>query len=368
MTDPRVDAVAKVLVEYSAEVKPGQFVAIMGKPEGTPTMLAVYEHVLKQGAHPWLQVDLEGADEIFYNVASDEQLQYIPSMMKTFVESVDASINIWTEVNTKQLTNVDPNKQVMRAKARHPITERFMERSAAGELNWVLGLYPTQSFAQDAEMSLREYEDFVYSACLIHEQDPVVAWQNVSKNQQKLVDWINGKEEIRLVGLDTDLKMSVKGRTWLSADGRKNFPDGEIFTGPVEDSVNGHIRFTYPACLQGREVEDVQLWFEKGKVIKAKAAKNEEFLLKMLDTDDGARFLGEFALGTNQSIQKFTKNILFDEKIGGTVHMAIGAGYPETGSQNKSAIHWDMICDLRQGGTVYVDSEKFVEDGKVLIN
>ena len=368
MSDPRVDAVAKILVEYSAGVKPGQFVAIMGKSQGAPMMLAVYEHVLRQGAHPWFQVDLEGSDEIFYRVASDEQLQYLPSIMEPFVEAIDASINIWTEVNTKQLSNVDPSKQSMRAKARQPIMKRFMERTASGEFNWALGLYPTQSFAQDAEMSLREYEDFVYDACLVHEPNPVAAWQALSKEQQKLIDWIKDKDEIHVVGPDTDLKMSVKGRIWQNADGRKNFPDGEIFTGPIEDSVNGHIRFTYPACLQGREVEDVHLWFEKGKVVKAQAAKNEEFLMQMLDTDDGARFLGEFAIGTNQGIQKFTKNILFDEKIGGTVHMAVGAGYPETGSKNKSAIHWDMICDLRKGGTVYVDGEKFAEEGKVLIN
>jgi len=157
------------------------------------------------------------------------------------------------------------------------------------------------------------------------------------------------------------------GRTWENCDGHENFPDGEIFTGPVEDSVNGHIRYTYPACLYGREVEDVRLWFEKGKVVKATAAKNEAFLLKMIETDEGARFVGEFAFGTNPNVKRFTKNILFDEKIGGTIHLALGKGYPETGSKNSSAIHWDMVCDLRHGGTVHVDDVLFLKDGKILI-
>jgi aminopeptidase len=216
-------------------------------------------------------------------------------------------------------------------------------------------------------MSLSEFEDFCYGAALVHEPDPIAAWRNISKEQQKLIDWLSDKHQVRLVGPDTDLTLSIKGRSWVNCDGHENFPDGEIFTGPLEDSVNGHVRFTYPACTDGREVEDVRLWFENGKVVKATAAKNEQFLLTMLDTDEGSRTLGEFAFGTNKGVQRFTKNILFDEKIGGTVHMAVGAGFPETGSQNRSAIHWDMICDLRQGGEVWVDGEIFAKDGKFTI-
>jgi aminopeptidase len=283
------------------------------------------------------------------------------------VEDVDASISIWTETNTKALTNVDPTKQARAQAARRPISQRFLERAAKKELKWTTTAYPTPAFAQDAEMSLREFEDFLYSAALVHEPDPIAAWQAISKQQQRLVDWLKDKDQIRLVGPDTDLSLSVKGRSWVNCDGHENFPDGEVFTGPIEDSINGHVRFTYPASYSGREVEDVRLWFESGKVVKATAAKNEKFLLAMLDTDERARFLGEFAFGTNQGVQRFTKNILFDEKIGGTVHMALGRGYPETGSQNRSAIHWDMICDLRQDGEVWVDGVLFAKDGRFLI-
>lgn len=367
MTDPRVETVARILVDYSVNVQPGEFVQIEGTPEGAPLLLAVYQRVLERGGHPWLRLSLDEAAEIFYRVASDEQLDYVPNVLKQLVEEVDARIGVWTETNTKALTSVDPARQSRAAAARRPLSERFLERAANKELKWTGTAYPTQAFAQDAEMSLREFEDFVYGAALVHEADPIAAWQAVSRQQQRLVDWLSDKDQVRLFGPDTDLTLSIKGRRWENCDGRQNFPDGEIFTGPLEDSVNGQVRFTYPACEGGREVEDVRLWFEAGKVVKASAAKNEEFLLAMLDTDEGARTLGEFAFGTNQGVQRFTKNILFDEKIGGTVHMALGAGYPETGSQNRSAIHWDMICDLRQGGEVWVDGELFAKDGKFQI-
>jgi len=245
--------------------------------------------------------------------------------------------------------------------------QRFLERAAKKELKWTGTAYPTHAFAQDAEMSLSEFEDFCYGAALVHLPDPIAAWQAISRDQQRLADWLNTKDEIHLIGPDTDLTLSVKGRTWENCDGHENFPDGEIFTAPVETSVSGTVRFSYPACEGGREVEDVRLWFENGRVVRATAAKNEAYLLTMLDTDEGARVLGEFAFGTNQGVQRFTKNILFDEKIGGTVHMAVGAGYPETGSRNQSAIHWDMICDLRRGGEVWVDGQLFAKDGKFTI-
>ncbi len=367
MADPRVEIVARILVDYSVNIQPGEFVQIEGTPEGAPLLLAVYQRVLERGGHPWLRLGLDEAFEILYKYASDEQLDFVPQVAHQLIEEIDADIGIWTEINTKALTNVDPTRQSRARAARRPLSERFLERAANKELKWTGTAYPTQAFAQDAEMSLREFEDFVYGAALVHEPDPIAAWQAVSKKQQRLIDWLADKNEVRLVGPDTDLTLSVKGRSWINCDGHENFPDGEIFTGPLEDSVNGHVRFTYPACTGGREVEDVRLRFESGKVVEATAAKNEEFLLTMLDTDEGSRYLGEFAFGTNQGIQRFTKNILFDEKIGGTVHMAVGTGYPETGSKNRSAIHWDMICDLRQGGEVWVDGVLFAKDGQFLI-
>ena len=367
MADPRVETVAKILVDYSVEVRPNQLVRISGGPEGASLILAVYQKVLERGAHPFLQVELEEAEELMYTYASDTQLDYVPPFMKDVIEQIDAGIGIWTDANTKRLTNADPAKQSRRAVARRPLSDRLLERAAKKELHWTGTLYPTQAFAQDAEMSLREFEDFVYKACLVHERDPIEAWRTISKKQQRLVDWLNRARQIHVVGPDTDLKLEVTGRKWINCDGHENFPDGEIFTGPIEESVNGHIRYTYPACHFGREVEDVRLQLKDGKVIKATAAKNEQFLLKMLETDEGARYVGEFAFGTNAGIQRFIKNTLFDEKIGGTIHLALGKGYPESGSKNKSAIHWDMVCDLRKGGEVRVDGTLFLKDGKILI-
>ena len=367
MSDPRMEAVARILVDYSVNIQPGEFVRINGTPEGAPLLRAVYKRVLERGGHPWMRVGLDGVEEIFYKYASDEQLTYVPQIDRQLIEDLNATISVWTEVNTKALTNVDPARQSRAQAARRPLFDRFLERAAKKELKWTGTAYPTHAFAQDAEMSLTEFEDFLYGAALVAEPDPIAAWQAASRQQQRLVDWLTGKHQVRLIGPDTDLTLSIDGRSWVNCDGHENFPDGEIFTGPVEDSANGHVRFTYPACEGGREVEDVRLWFEQGKVVKATAAKNEEFLLTMLDTDEGARYLGEFAFGTNQGIQRFTKNILFDEKIGGTVHMALGAGYPETGSQNRSAIHWDMICDLRRGGEVWVDGVLFAKDGQFLV-
>jgi aminopeptidase len=367
MADPRVETVAKILVDYSVEAQPDQLVRIAGGTAGTPLILAVYQRVLERGAHPFLQLQPEEAEELLYTYAGDAQLDYVPGFRKDMVEQIHASIGIWTDVNTKQLTNADPARQSRRELALRPLSDRFLERAAKKELRWTGTLYPTQAFAQDAEMSLREFEDFVYKACLVHEPDPIKAWRAVSKKQQRIVDWLNKAGEIHVVGRDTDLKLEVTGRKWINCDGHENFPDGEIFTGPIEESVNGHIKYTYPACAYGREVEDVRLQFKDGKVIKATAAKNEQFLLKMLESDEGAKYIGEFAFGTNSGIQRFTKNTLFDEKIGGTIHLALGKGYPESGSKSESAIHWDMVCDLRDSGEVRVDGIVFLKDGKILI-
>jgi aminopeptidase len=244
---------------------------------------------------------------------------------------------------------------------------RFMERAAEGKLKWVGVQFPCHAAAQDAEMSLADYEDFLFNACLLNEPDPVAAWQAVSLRQQRLVDYLNGKSDYHVVSANgTDVRMSVAGKTWINCDGHCNFPDGEVFTGPVIESVNGTICFSFPAVHQGREVNDVKLTFRDGKVNHADAGKGKDFLISMLDMDAGSRFLGECAIGTNYSIKQYTKNTLFDEKIGGTVHFALGAGYPETGNTNQSGLHWDMVLDMRQGGYIEVDGEKFSENGKFL--
>ena len=367
MADPRIKAVADVLVQYSIDLQPGQLVQIQAKVEGSPLVLALYRAILEAGGHPWVDLSIEDMEELFYVHASDAQLDYHPDFLKQADEAIAASISVWTDANTQRLNHVDASKQARRAKAMHPVTNRFFERMASKEIRWVGTAHPTHAAAQTAEMSLRDYEDFVYGACLVSEPDPIAAWKTISIKQQRLIDWLSERSEIHLEGEDTDLRLTYASRPWENCDGRENFPDGEIFTAPIEDSVEGHIRFSYPACYRGRQVEDVRLWFEQGKVVKATAAKNEAFLLEMLAIDEGAKFVGEFAFGTNPGIQSFTGDTLFDEKIGGTVHLALGKGFLETGSKNDSAIHWDMVCDLRQGGRVCVNGETFSENGQFQI-
>jgi aminopeptidase len=367
MSDPRVVSLARVMTEYSVGVRPGDQVAIIATSAGAPLVREVYRQVLLRGGHPLVMADVPGIQPIFLRTASDEQLRYISPVSKLISDTFDVRIRIESESNTRELTGVDPARQAIHAEATGPLLETILDRSARGEMRWVVALYPTDATAQDAEMSLEEFEDFVYEACRLNDPDPVASWRALRERQQVLVDWLQDKKEIRIMGPDTDLRVGVAGRTWINCFGDCNMPDGEVYTGPVEAEVNGTVRFSYPAIYEGREVEDVRLWFENGVIVKESAGKNQAFLTKMLNTDEGARRVGEFALGTHFGIQQFVKNILFDEKIGGTIHMAMGAGYPESGSANRSAIHWDMICDLRRGGEVTVDGQLFAKDGRFLL-
>jgi aminopeptidase len=367
MTDPRVEKLADVLVNYSVAVQPGDKVLVEGDTPSGPLLKAVYIHVLQAGGHPLMVADLPETEELFFRYASDEQLQHVPEPLKLAIETYDVSIGIGGAANTKALSNVDPAKMVLRNQARAELMEIYMRRAASGELRWVGTLFPTNAHAQDAEMSLSEYEDFVYSACLPDMDDPVGYWRRFSAWQQKIVDWLEGKEQVHVVAPETDLRLNIAGRVFINCDGRLNMPDGEVFTGPVEDSIEGHVYFSYPAIYQGHEVAGIRLWFEGGKVVKASAEKNEDFLLQMLDTDEGSRYVGEFAIGTNKGITRFTRQILFDEKINGSFHMALGRSYPESGGKNESSIHWDMICDMRAGGEVWVDDGLLYKDGEFVI-
>jgi aminopeptidase len=281
-------------------------------------------------------------------------------------DTFDATLLIGAAYNTRSLSSIDPATQKISRKASAGIMQKAMERSANGELKWCYTVFPTNAAAQEADMSLSEYEDFVYGAGLLHLDDPVAAWKEEAKRQQRLIDWLAGKKQIVLKGSNIDLEMSVDGRSFIQAAGKENFPDGEIYTSPVEDSINGWVRYGYPALYGGREVIDIELWFENGRVVKEAARKGQDLLTSLLDTDDGARVLGELGIGTNYGIQKFTKNMLFDEKIGGTVHLAVGSGFPECGSQNVSGLHWDMLCDMAESEIV-VDGELFYKDGQVVI-
>ena len=312
-------------------------------------------------------VNLPGLQEIFLSEANEEQLTYISPVQELIVGQFNATLQIMSDENTRSLANADPVKQAAQAKAAHGIAETFMRRQATGDLKWSLTLYPTNAYAQDAGMSLSDFSEFVYEACFLNDEDPVARWKALGAKQQHLVDWLKGKDQIHVVAKDTDLHLSVKDRIFINADGQKNFPDGEFFTGPVEDSVNGHIRFSLPAMFQGSPVEGVRVRFEAGKVVEATAEVGQELLEQMLSMDEGAKRLGEFAFGNNFGISRGIKNILFDEKIGGSVHMALGAGYPDTGSVNQSALHWDMICDLRDGGEVWVDGQLFNKNGQFVV-
>jgi aminopeptidase len=365
MRDPRLDRLASVLVNYSAAVQKDQLVRLSGTPATMPLIAALYEQVLAAGAHPMVRINPEELTEIILKHGSDQQLQFCNPLGLAEVERLDCAIGIWGEENTRALTNVDPRRIGLQQAARKPIMDRFMQRAAEGKLKWVGTQYPTMACAQDAEMSLSEYEDFVFGAGLLNEPDPVAAWKLLSTRQQRLVDFLNGKRDYRVVAANgTDVRMSVADRIWINCDGHENFPDGEVFTGPVIDSVEGVIHFSFPAVHHGREVRDVRLTFRQGKVVDASAAKGEDFLIGMLDMDAGSRFLGECAIGTNFGVTRYTRNTLFDEKIGGTVHFALGAGYPETGNNNQSGLHWDMVVDLRQGGFVEIDGEKISVDGR----
>ena len=365
MRDSRLGKLAGVLVGYSVGVKKDQLVRIVGAPAATPLMLEIYQKVIEAGAHPFLRVMPEEAQEIFLKHGSTEQLGYVNPINLFEYEKVDCSIGIWAERNTRALSNCDPEKLRISQAARKPLMEVFLKRASEGKLKWVGTQFPTDASAQEAEMSLAEYEDFVYGAGLLNEADPVAAWKRVSVRQQSLTDFLNGKRELHIVAANgTDIRMSVAGMKWLNCDGHENFPDGEVFTGPVLDSASGQVRFSFPAVHLGREVQDVRLTFKNGKVVDASAAKGQEFLFKMLDMDAGSRFLGECALGTNYQVQQYTRNTLFDEKIGGTIHLAVGTGYPETGNTNQSGLHWDMVVDLRPGGFVEVDGVKINVDGK----
>ncbi len=367
MSDARIDKLADLIVNYSVALKPGDKVLIQGSALAAPLLNEVYAAALRAGGHPFIIVGLAGTNELFFKYASDGQLQFIHEPMKLALQTYDVQIGIGGDENTRTLSGVDPAKMVQYSRAQTELRKIFMQRSASGALRWVYGLFPTNAYAQDAEMSLSDYEDFVFHACMPDISDPVGYWRRFSARQQEIVEWLKGKKEVHLKGLETELRLQIDGRTFINCDGKKNMPDGEVFTGPVENSVEGQVYFSYPAICQGREVTGVRLWFEGGKVIKASAEKNEDFLLKTLDTDEGARYVGEFAIGTNEGVTRFTRQILFDEKIGGSFHLALGAGFPETGSQNQSSLHWDMICDLRQGGEIWVDGELMYKDGKFVI-
>jgi aminopeptidase len=366
MTDVRVEKLAQILVDHSAQIQPGDRVAIEATTAAEALVAALYAAILERGGHPHPILELPDQDEILFRHAQDAQLDFPPTFRKLVYDQFESRIRIHSATNPRALSHVDPARQKRRQKALAPILEAQMRRGANRSFKWVTTLFPTEGYAAESEMSLRDFENFVYHACHADEKDPVAYWKKIESRQKKIIARLEGHNQVVLAGPNVEISLSIKGRTFLNGAGQNNMPDGEIYTGPVEDSVNGWVHFDYPAIYNGVLVEGVELTFSNGRVAQAKAEKNQPFLLEMVESDPGARFLGEFAIGLNDEITHFSHNILFDEKIGGSFHMALGAGYPETGSKNKSMIHWDMICGMQKDAEIKADGEVIYRNGKFL--
>jgi aminopeptidase len=358
--DPRTQNLARTLAGYCLDAQPREAFAINATTAAAPLVEALHEELLKAGAWPLVRMMPDGAAEGVFRSGQPHHFDEVSPVDKAIMDKLAGAAAIYSSRNTRSLSAVDPDLQARLAKASRPLKNKLLKKK------WTLTLFPTEAYAQDAEMSLRDFEDFVYGATFSDEDDPVKAWQDLKKRQDGLISKLEGAKEVQIIGPGTDLWMSIAGRTFINSAGTHNMPSGEVFTGPVEDSAEGVIAYDYPVVNQGREIDGIRLVFEKGKVVEATATKNQDFLLKMLDMDPGARRLGELGIGTNFKIQRFIKTILFDEKIGGTIHLALGASYAETGGKNSSGLHWDMIKDLRKGGELRIDGKAIQKDGKFL--
>ncbi len=344
------------MVNHSIKVKKGDSVLIVASSElAKPLVIEVFREVMAVGGHPETRVAFEETNNIFYDMATEAQLKNFPKPREYEAKQIDCFVSIRAPQNKKAMGTVDPAKVGARSKVVSRIGNLIVNKN-----RWVLCNFPTNALAQEADMSLAEYEDFLYGATNVD-------WTKMEKQEKALKKVLDKGKVVRIVGEDTDLTMSIAGRKAIPCFGERNMPDGEVFMSPVEDSAEGYIYYEMPAIYQSREVTGIRLRFRKGKVVEASADKNKDFLIAMLDTDKGARFLGELGIAVNYGIKKFSSDILFDEKIGGTVHLAVGRSYEEAGGKNKSAIHWDMIKDLRQGGALYVDGKVIQKNGKFKI-
>lgn len=361
------EKLARLITEHSLGLKKGDIVMLKAETTAEPLIKAFYKQIILMGAHPLLRLFLPESTEYLAKYGTEEQLDFLPEFELEQTRAMTAYIYIDSEINTKSLTNTPANRLARIKKKAMPVREIMNKREEEGLFRWSLCPYPTYSMAQEAEMSFDEYSAFVYEACKLNEDDPIQAWKNVEKSQNAVKNLMDGTKSIRIKGLHTDLTLSVEGRTWENCCGYRNMPDGEVFTSPVETSAEGTIFFDIPTTFNGVEAKNVFLRFEKGKVVEAKAEKGQDFLHKMLEIDEGARFAGEIAFGLNDNISIPTKNILFDEKIGRSMHLAIGASYESVGGKNKSALHWDLIKDMKNGGTVEADGKLIYKDGKHLL-
>lgn len=366
MADQRLNKLAKLLVEYSVEVKEGDIVYVCADEVATPWVIEVVKESTKKGAHVEYTLESDEIKEIQLKYGSEKQLKSGNMIYESILSKADVWLTAWGNRNTRMLSRIDSNKLKIHQQGASVWRKIYSDRTGDGSLRWCGTQYPTYADAQEASMSMSEYEDFVYGAGLLDSEDPVSEWKKISKEQDRWVKYLDSKSSLHIVSEGTDIMIGINGRKWINCDGKQNFPDGEIFTSPLENNINGYITFSFPGIFAGRQIEGIKLEVKDGKVINAWAKKGEELLKSLLETDEGSSFFGEVAIGTNYGIKDFTSNMLFDEKIGGTVHMAIGDSMPEAGGKNKSSLHWDMLCDMRNGGKIYADGELFYENGKFI--
>lgn len=363
-----IEKYANLLIDYSISLQEGDELLINGPTASLPLIREMYKLALLRGAFPTVILEDAVIQELFYRHASQKHLERVPPIVEFLYEKYNVHVTIYAPEHTRLLAGVDPEKQALRRKVFRHLTEKFLREAAEGKKRWTLAPFPTLAMAQEANMSPIEFEEFVYRALKLDEPDPVQAWRRQASLQKRVVDLLEKADEITIVAPGASLTVKVSGRKWISDEGKENMPGGEVFTGPHEDGVDGCVRFDFPSVYSGRFVDGAKLCFRNGEVVEYDATVGRDFLAKMLNVDDGARRVGEFAFGLNYSISRQTNILLFDEKIGGTMHIAIGQGYPETGSKNSSSIHWDMIKDLRSPeAKVYVDGDLVYEAGKFRI-
>ncbi len=361
-TNPlRDDVIARwadLLVDYCLQARRGETIVISSELAARPLVEAASKALILRGANPLLRLEIPGLHEFFLEHADEAQMTHLPPSAIAEAESIDARIRIAAETDTRSMSRVDPRRQAAFERTREPI------RRALRQKRWVLTQYPTPGYAADAGMTMADYEAFVEAALFLDKEDPGAEWKELGRRQAGMVEFTSQVRSLRIEAEGTDLSLAVGGRTWINSDGRRNMPSGEIFTGPIEDSASGRLRCGFPVCRDGRKLVGIELEFGKGEVVSARADDGEDYLLAMLDIDSGARKLGELGLGLNSGIDRFTGSILFDEKIGGTVHLALGQSYPETGGVNVSALHWDLIVDTRTNGRIWADDRLVMENGR----
>jgi aminopeptidase len=366
MIDPRYESLAELVLDHSLELKAGQVLRIEADAVAAPLILPLHREAIKRGAHAYTAIDLSALSELLVAHGSDDQLSFVSPIELREMDAIDAAISVWSEANTRSFSRADPERLQRRLAAARQVAIRRRDRVSRGEMRWCGTLSPSDAHAQDAGMSLEDYEDFVFRACHVLDDDPIGHWRRVGEQLEARAHELGSVRELRIVGEGTDLTVTVEGRTWRAASGRQNIPDGEVYTSPVESGIDGTIRFSFPAVFAGREVDDARLRFENGRVVAAEAAGGGAYLQALLEIDEGARGVGEIAFGLNYEIDRFTRNILFDEKIGGTMHLALGMGFEDLGGQNRSALHFDLISDLRREGEVYADGELVWRSGRFL--